>query len=510
MKRKYAFIRLLALLTVISLLLPCAALSQEEAGDGVVTCRALLVGCDQFHSEDETTPIAHNNIQMMETILSLDTRGYTISRLDGVANSAASLQAAIDWAFAGADGDDLSLLYISTHGQFDADQTLPEGSVLLSDGSLEERIGAQALEAMFQDVPGEKVLLVDACASGALIGKGVAPGGGAARVRGAFRGDGFHALVSSGANELSWYWQMNAKEVPTGASYFTAALAAGAGLYGSFPADQNSDNVITLHEMYTYLRTSQPSSTAQIYPQEDDLPLLCYSTQSESEQVLGDLTGIVFQRTALNPINPVVTLFYTATVETRVAYNITPYVDGQWDWDSAVLLPDETEWDDAANPAGQVFPGRRLAEVDLTGILPQGWHYAMIHVVTLTGTEDNTPGAVYAGRVLHANVSGDPELSVRASSTWRRATRPELEIFVAHSLPCSLTVTIENSDGETVKTLAAAAGTRPESLVPEGSLFYWNGTLRDGSDAPAGNYSIRITALVGGETYEAERAITLE
>src|SRR5699024_8658836 len=110
----------------------------------------------------------------------------------------------------------------------------------------------------------------------------------------------------------------------------------------------------------------------------------------------------------------------------------------------------------------------------------------------------------------HANVSGDPELSVRASSTWRRATRPELEIFVAHSLPCSLTVTIENSDGETVKTLAAAAGTRPESLVPEGSLFYWNGTLRDGSDAPAGNYSIRITALVGGETYEAERAITLE
>ena len=229
-------------------------------------------------------------------------------------------------------GDDLSLLYISTHGQFDADQTLPEGSVLLSDGSLEERIGAQALEAMFQDVPGEKVLLVDACASGALIGKGVSPSVGSARVRAAFRGDGFHALVSSGANELSWYWQMNAKEVPTGASYFTAALAAGAGLYGSFPADQNSDNVITLHEMYTYLRTSQPSSTAQIYPQEDDLPLLCYSTQSESEQVLGDLTGIVFQRTALNPINPVVTLFYTATVETRVAYNITPYVDGQWDW----------------------------------------------------------------------------------------------------------------------------------------------------------------------------------
>ena len=85
---------------------------------------------------------------------------------------------------------------------------------------------------------------------------------------------------------------------------------------------------------------------------------------------------------------------------------------------------------------------------------------------------------------------------VRASSTWRRATRPELEIFVAHSLPCSLTVTIENSDGETVKTLAAAAGTRPESLVPEGSLFYWNGTLRDGSDAPAGNYSIRITCAL--------------
>ena len=501
----------LALLVACCVALPCVSFAGEAQGDGTQVCRALLVGCDQFLTESETTPIAHNNIQMMESMLKLDTRGFLIRRLDGVATGADSLKAAVDWAFAGADEDDISLVYISTHGSFDSGRTLPEGTLLFSDGTMEEEVGAQTLESLLAGIPGQKVLLVDACSSGALIGKGVSPSVGSARVRAAFRGDDFHVLVSAGANELSWYWQADTEEAPPGASYFTAALVAGAGLYGTYSADQNSDGTLTLREMYTYLRTGQPSSGAQAYPQEDDFPLICYDPGAAVDQTLGELTGIVFQRTALDPKKPSVTLYYTATVTTRVAYSVTPYKNGRWDWEHATLIPDTTEWDDAANPSGQVFPGRRLSEVDLTDVLPEGWQYAMIHVLTLSGVDDNSaPSAVYAGRVLRAEVDGDPELSIRATSSWRRAVRPELEIFIGHTLPLNLTVTIEDASGRTIKTLAAAASTRPESLTPEGSLFYWNGTLRSGEAAPAGEYSIHATAVVGGQPYSVTKTVAVE
>lgn len=510
MKMKRMLTGFLALLLAVCRT-PGLSARAEAAGDGTQTCRALLVGCDQFLSQDETTPIAHNNIQMMETVLSQDTRGFSVSRLDGLANGAASLKAAIEWAFSGADEDDISLLYISTHGLFESNRTLPEGALLFSDGSLEEEVGAQALEAMLDSIPGEKVILVDACASGALIGKGVSPSVGSARVRAAFRREDYHVLVSAGANELSWYWQADTQEAPPGASYFTAALVAGAGLYGTYGADANADGVITLREMYAYLRTGQPSSSAQAYPQEDDFPLICYDPDKATDSTLGELTGIVFQRTALNPEKPVVTLYYTATVQTRVAYSVTPYLNGQWSWENAVLIPDTTEWDDAANPSGEVFPGRRLAEVDLTDVLPEGWRYAMIHVLTLSGVEDNAaPSAVYAGRVLRAEVSGDPELSVRASSSWNREVKPELEIFVGHALPASLTVTIEDAAGKIIKTLAAATSTRPEGLTPEGSLFYWNGTTRTGEKTPAGEYTIHAIAILGGESYNVQKTVTVE
>ena len=299
MKMKRMLTGFLALLLAVCRA-PGLSARAEAAGDGTQTCRALLVGCDQFLSQDETTPIAHNNIQMMETVLSQDTRGFSVSRLDGLANGAASLKAAIEWAFSGADEDDISLLYISTHGLFESNRTLPEGALPFSDGSLEEEVGAQALEAMLDSIPGEKVILVDACASGALIGKGVSPSVGSARVRAAFRREDYHVLVSAGANELSWYWQADTQEAPPGASYFTAALVAGAGLYGTYGADANADGVITLREMYAYLRTGQPSSSAQAYPQEDDFPLICYDPDKATDSTLGELTGIVFQRTALN------------------------------------------------------------------------------------------------------------------------------------------------------------------------------------------------------------------
>ncbi|MEA4871351.1 MAG: hypothetical protein VB076_00840, partial [Synergistaceae bacterium] len=69
--------------------------------------------------------------------------------------------------------------------------------------------------------------------------------------------------------------------------------------------------------------------------------------------------------------------------------------------------------------------------------------------------------------------------------------------------PCSLTVSIQNMQGDTVRYLQYDLPTRPQHLVPEGSAFYWDGLLADGTRAPAGSYILRARTNVGGKTYVA-------
>ena len=71
-------------------------------------------------------------------------------------------------------------------------------------------------------------------------------------------------------------------------------------------------------------------------------------------------------------------------------------------------------------------------------------------------------------------------------------------------------ITIEDAAGKIIKTLAAATSTRPEGLTPEGSLFYWNGTTRTGEKTPAGEYTIHVIAILGGESYNVQKTVTVE
>ena len=47
-------------------------------------------------------------------------------------------------------------------------------------------------------------------------------------------------------------------------------------------------------------------------------------------------------------------------------------------------------------------------------------------------------------------------------------------------------------------------------LTPEGSLFYWNGTTRTGEKTPAGEYTIHAIAILGGESYNVQKTVTVE
>ena len=103
--------RLLACL----LLLPAFCAGAEE--ENLPLRRALLVGCDDFVSHEDTAPSAQMNVRRMREILLSDKRGYAlIAAYDHGMSSEKQMLSAIEKAFAQADENDVSLLYICTHG----------------------------------------------------------------------------------------------------------------------------------------------------------------------------------------------------------------------------------------------------------------------------------------------------------------------------------------------------------------------------------------------------------
>lgn len=483
-----------------------------RAEQGEPRYRALLVACDTFVYASEITPAGRNNLQMMDFVLAQDVRGFEIRHQYGITSSAEMLEYAITAAFGDAKEGDVSLLYIATHGEFDPTVNNPEGALILSDGSLEDHVTAQQLNAYLDKIKGTKVLLVDACNAGALIGKGISPSAGPSRVARMFLTDDYKVLTSSGASEPSWFWRETVETAPPGSSYFTTALALGAGYLGGFAADANRDGTITLAEMYNYLWGNQASSTVQMFPQEDEFPLFVYDRALlASEDAKGELSGFTFGSLALDPSHPVLSFGYTVKKPTRVHYQITPLKDGVWDWRNTVTLPELSEFDGDADPLGDVTPGRKAVSLGLSDILPRDWTYAMVHIITQGKRGEDRGPFVYASRVLSAKrQKGDPQLSVRAPSTWQRQYRKELEIFVAHAFPLNLSVAVFDAQGDVVRRLWVYKATKPQALLPEGSQLYWSGRDTKGEPVPPGTYRIVASARVGGQQYDAEAFVTVE
>ena len=112
--------RQIAAMLLAVLCLPLSALAEAviptEAAAGRVN-RALLVGCDRFVSQMDTTPSSANNVEMMAQALAGGTMApeKLMTSVDSVA-SIGNLAGLILDAFDQADEDDVSLFYISTHG----------------------------------------------------------------------------------------------------------------------------------------------------------------------------------------------------------------------------------------------------------------------------------------------------------------------------------------------------------------------------------------------------------
>lgn len=452
--------------------------------------RALLVGIDEFVSCPSAYPSSTNNVNAMQTLLQASALPLeTLLLPDGPVTSAEGLAQLIHEAFSGAEEADTSYLYLCTHGEYDA-QT-GEARLLLSDGTVENGITPAQLEAAFEGIAGMKVLILDACNSGAFIGKGMSR----QPDRLYFLGEDFKVLTSSGALEESWYWSASewADAGPQGAFYFTQALVQGLSASTGYPADQNRDGAVTLSELYTYLLLSHAASTPQVYPQEDDSVVFRYDPLQEAPTGLAraPIVDVTFSGSTLSRENPQLNIEFIATRPVRVAYQIVYQSEGKWQFDSAQLIYDGAERFTAfGDQLGGISAGRKVRTINLSR--PEGDSgYVLVQLVSL----DEGRLTVHGGRVLSILPdAGSFSLTASVSGELESGSGRELCIFVGHDSPCALSVAIVDENDQVVRRICHRQATRPTQMEPAGSVFYWDGTLKDGTAAPPGTYRARVQA----------------
>ena len=144
--------------------LPASALAET---------RALLVACSDFASQPDLGSAISGNIHMIgSALISSDMAPGALSIEDGTLGTPDELRAAVLSTFSGADEDDLSILYICTHGVLSSADD-EEVYLLLSDGQAETPLSGSRLYEIISDIQGEKLIIIDACFSGAIIGHGL-------------------------------------------------------------------------------------------------------------------------------------------------------------------------------------------------------------------------------------------------------------------------------------------------------------------------------------------------
>ena len=367
------------------LLSVCMAMVNNFGPEGRKT-RCLLVGCDRFVSMPSTEPASANNTAAMEALLPDFLPGKVmVSKKVNGPGTVYGLENLIRDTFRGAREQDAALIYISTHGVLWQEDGRRHMGLLLSDGVLEERLEPERLKALLDEIPGRKVLILDACHSGAVIGCG------AEDFPNVFDDPHYRVLVSSGTEEDSWFWneQTNAY---TGTGYFTAALENALRASDPEQIDPNGNKRVNLQELTARLKEIHGASTVYSWP-EDSRELLFILPADRKPG--GRLLGLKFGEAEQDGDALLLPVHFRAGEEVRVMYQLVPKVRGKWDFDNAVRLPDKER---TGLIRGLVSPGEKDRKIRLTKQSLGDEGVALMQIISLRG-EELTP-SIEAGRVV--------------------------------------------------------------------------------------------------------------
>lgn len=330
--------------------------------------RFLAVGMDLFVTREPTSPCSANNAETMAALAAACLpEGTRITRRVNGPGSAAELSELILGAFAGAKAGDTSILYLSTHGELWVTGETSLAALVLSDGTKEEAISAEALRTMMDRIPGKKVLILDCCHAGA-----------AAK---AFDDPEWRVIAGCGPGE-ECYFQSAGQD--TGTGYFTTALENALRAADPGQIDPDGDGKVSLKELSARVREIYGVSTPVFLPEGDESPLFLLGGDRARERLL----GLDFGEAA--EADGTLTLSFTFRTETavKVEYRLVPAGENGWDFAGAVRLPDRER---TGSVRGLMAPGEksRSIQVSRDRLGPEG--RALLQVISLRGIHWQVP-----------------------------------------------------------------------------------------------------------------------
>ena len=477
------------LLFLLTLLFLCPAWAEN---------RALLVGCDHFLSGQDTSPSSENNVMEMAQALSGGAMNLEtlVTQRSGISDLY-ELRNLVEYTFTGADDDDVSYFYISTHGLWEPGDPGNSMTLLLSNGRAQSGVTAQQLHDVFERVRGTKVLIVDACHAGAMIAKGIRD-----EFSHIFEGSSYKIICSSGGAEESWFWRGGATEegVLAGGGYFSGVLSAGLSYQTGYAADENSDGIITLSEIKRYLRQMHGASTVHTYPEDDDFPVLTYDAASVARQTDG-VGNIVFEEGLLSKEHREIAFSFTVYKNVRVAYQIVHQVNDRWDFEHAQIVYDTGEWlGGNGDTGGYLVPGRKERTISVSDELLDQAGYILFQIVV---TQDQHVEIVASSAIgIAPEIGQSQDVSIALKEAFTPSEGEEMGFVISHHQPALISAVIQDEEGRTVRRLLSRKLTRPEQLYPEGTTLYWDGKTPAGEEAKAGVYRLYIRLEQGDEVRE--------
>jgi hypothetical protein len=187
----------------------------------------------------------------------------------------------INTELSNAEEDDVSYFFFGGHGGFKNGESYlwPYDSLPSNMNSV---ITASELKNIFDSIKGTKILVFDSCYCGGFIGKGnnlflenlICIFDGIKENKATIVGNNYKVLASCSSSEICQTYSYN--NLISGV--FTYAFIEGAS--NGFPADSNRDSIITLQEMYSYIKDRVASlgysQEIQVYPENDIFPLVEY------------------------------------------------------------------------------------------------------------------------------------------------------------------------------------------------------------------------------------------
>ena len=259
--------------------------------------RALLVGVVDA-GDGETTIRNRGDVNIMSNLLNYLVDGpkgsYSVAAL--IDPTSQEILSGISSVFGGADENDVSLLFIASHGDDESTGEAAGALVTHYDPSVPDSgmLYLGPLSEALNGIPGTVIVILGSCGSGAAVNDQEIPGATADQLADALLSEAdldskFYILTAAAYHESSY------SHASLEYNVFTKALADGAILdesTGYMPADSDRDGTVTLKELYAYVDkhanlylTGGEHQTTQVFPSGSSYPLFIVKQQRDPDAV---------------------------------------------------------------------------------------------------------------------------------------------------------------------------------------------------------------------------------